>query len=871
MKTKFKWISIIICILMISTVVLTACNSSSETKYTVTFDSNGGSVVTSQEILSGETATEPQKPTKAASEAVTYTFDYWCKDKELEQKFSFDTKITSNITLYAKYIETANIYTVKFDTDSDSKISEIEVEHGKTVAKPADPVKSGFVFKYWSTEKAGTTEFDFSTTIIKDITLYAKYEVDNNNYEIVENILDMSLLPVSTLAEDHTQGAFTISKGAAIENSSKTSTDNAYQFTKAIKMGGSHTFSINCGGEGTVVLYVSSGSSSDSGTFIVNVAKDGGTQVPYTLTKSTGDTPEKLEIQVEKGIYEFKGNGRTIRIWYAQSSCMVEKGHESGFEITNTGKTDYLVGDTIDTSNIIVSSLNTNGNVTVLDKSAYSVDASGVNASQSGQYNVKVSYGDYSEQQYTIKVFEPQDIFIYDYKIEKENNIWGNSSYNKKSLKTIYSIGDSFTSENLSVKVEGKLDDETKIFSASNPTITHGFNGSVASKYDITVGAYSLSKNYSVYVVVDSVNILTGVAKVGVDAAYSGVLGAVDNDKNMFVTLWQALQFLENANLSEDVVKEIYIAGGEYYEKIDITLPNVKLIGDSSNKAKITFDGANGKLDPVGTQFNTDGSATFSVRDTAFGFCAYNIIFDNYYNTLERYNALKAITSGTQGIAVLVQADMALFQDCELYGFQDTLQVQGSGRQYFKDCLIVGATDFIFGTNTSVMFEGCEIRTLFNGQSDNGGYVFATKGYNKSANTDVTINGLVINNCKFTSDASVISGKTSIARPWGINSTISIINSELAGHISTEGYISGSTKGQRYVDMSGTSPLLDTISFTEYNNIGDGSIAEAVAGMSILTAQEAQALVDNFFKGYTMENGLNGESFVCLDWTPATI
>lgn len=64
-------------------------------EYTVTFDSNGGSAVASQTILSGGTATKPSNPTKSG-----YTFKGWNLN---ESEYNFSSKVTSDITLVAQW------------------------------------------------------------------------------------------------------------------------------------------------------------------------------------------------------------------------------------------------------------------------------------------------------------------------------------------------------------------------------------------------------------------------------------------------------------------------------------------------------------------------------------------------------------------------------------------------------------------------------------------------------------------------------------------------------------------------------------------------------------------------------------------------
>lgn len=63
--------------------------------YTVTFNSNGGSSVNSQTVIKGDTATEPNDPTKEG-----YVFADWLLGGEV---YDFSTPVTANITLDASW------------------------------------------------------------------------------------------------------------------------------------------------------------------------------------------------------------------------------------------------------------------------------------------------------------------------------------------------------------------------------------------------------------------------------------------------------------------------------------------------------------------------------------------------------------------------------------------------------------------------------------------------------------------------------------------------------------------------------------------------------------------------------------------------
>jgi pectinesterase len=77
-------------------------------------------------------------------------------------------------------------------------------------------------------------------------------------------------------------------------------------------------------------------------------------------------------------------------------------------------------------------------------------------------------------------------------------------------------------------------------------------------------------------------------------------------------------------------------------------------------------------------------SATFTVVGN--GFKAENLTFQN--------------TAGPvgQAQALTVKGDKAVFLNCDIKGYQDTIWFWNNGkRAYFKGCLITGRTDYIYG------------------------------------------------------------------------------------------------------------------------------------------------------------------------------
>ena len=64
----------------------------------VTFETNGGSAVAAQEVTYGGKAVKPADPTRAG-----YTFAGWYQDATFAAAFDFNTAVTADITIYAKW------------------------------------------------------------------------------------------------------------------------------------------------------------------------------------------------------------------------------------------------------------------------------------------------------------------------------------------------------------------------------------------------------------------------------------------------------------------------------------------------------------------------------------------------------------------------------------------------------------------------------------------------------------------------------------------------------------------------------------------------------------------------------------------------
>ena len=139
-------------------------------KYTVQFVSEHGSFE-DQTIEHGKPI-DTDKLTPPIVEG--FTFDGWYADKAHETKFDFNTPITGDTKVYAKW--TAKDYEVSFITEHGKTPASQNVPYNKTATNPGELTAEGYTFGGWYADEAHKTKFDFSTPITGDTKVYAKWE-----------------------------------------------------------------------------------------------------------------------------------------------------------------------------------------------------------------------------------------------------------------------------------------------------------------------------------------------------------------------------------------------------------------------------------------------------------------------------------------------------------------------------------------------------------------------------------------------------------------------------------------------------------------------------------------------------------------------
>ncbi len=174
----------------------TGNNGNETVAHTVSFNSNGGSIVSSQQVNTGGHVTQPTPPVR-----VGYLFDGWYLDQQLTMSWNFQTDVVSGaMTLYAKWIEDEpDVFTVTFNSNSGSTVSSQQITTGGLVTEPSDPTRSGFIFNGWYSDLELDSLWDFSTDTVNDnMTLYAKWTVLEED-NVILNLTNIGTLEAGTI------------------------------------------------------------------------------------------------------------------------------------------------------------------------------------------------------------------------------------------------------------------------------------------------------------------------------------------------------------------------------------------------------------------------------------------------------------------------------------------------------------------------------------------------------------------------------------------------------------------------------------------------------------------------------------------------
>ncbi|EEF49911.1 probable pectinesterase/pectinesterase inhibitor 21 [Ricinus communis] len=235
----------------------------------------------------------------------------------------------------------------------------------------------------------------------------------------------------------------------------------------------------------------------------------------------------------------------------------------------------------------------------------------------------------------------------------------------------------------------------------------------------------------------------------------------------------------------------LYIKEGIYEEYVEFnrSMTNLVVIGDGPDKTRIT--GSKNFVDGI----NTYRTATVAVIGD--NFVARNIGFENSAGAIKH-----------QAVALRVSSDYAVFYNCSMDGYQDTLYTHAK-RQFYRDCTVSGTIDFVFG-DAPVVFQNCTF--LVRKPLENQQCIVTAQGRKARRQPSA----IIIQNSTITAHPELEpvkdQYKSYLGRPWKEFSRTIIMETFIDDLIQPEGW-------SPWFGSFG----LKTCWYGEYNNYGPGS------------------------------------------------
>ena len=252
----------------------------------------------------------------------------------------------------------------------------------------------------------------------------------------------------------------------------------------------------------------------------------------------------------------------------------------------------------------------------------------------------------------------------------------------------------------------------------------------------------------------------------------------------------------------------IYVKAGIYNEVVEIPnkAVNVFIYGDGPRKTIVTGD-----RDVARKKFNTMTTSTFAA--VGDGFMAKSMAFRNTAGPM-----------GEQAVALRVNSEGAVIYNCRIDGYQDTLYYHAK-RQFYRNCVISGTVDFIFGHGTAVIQNSQIILRL--------GKLTSQNTITADGRQDARVNsGVTLQNCRILPEKRLVPHLPKFAsyfgRPWKAYARTMIMESDIPAAIRPEGWL----------PFNGNS-FDKTCEYREFANRGPGAIARRVPWSKVITDRRA--------------------------------
>jgi len=296
----------------------------------------------------------------------------------------------------------------------------------------------------------------------------------------------------------------------------------------------------------------------------------------------------------------------------------------------------------------------------------------------------------------------------------------------------------------------------------------------------------------------------------------------------------------------------IFVPRGEWRERIVVTKPNIHLIGEDRAGSRLVSSASRKDRRP-----GEAATATLLVR--APGFQATNMTIANDFDYIANMPAEVAFdrtgASGAQAQAIMLDtgSDRTIFDRVDITGYQDTLWAE-VGRALFRQCLISGCVDFIYGASRS-LFDRCTIVSRRRPGKDFNGFIAAP-------DTDIhQPYGLVFIGCRLEKEAGVAPHTVALGRAWkhqrkfpdgeysdpdAIGQAV-YLDCWMDDHIVPEGWYR-----MHYYPKGGGMAFIEPeqARFFEYRSTGPGAGPASPRRRMLTAAQAATFTPDHIFDGW---------------------
>ncbi|HKQ75856.1 MAG TPA: pectinesterase family protein [Blastocatellia bacterium] len=271
--------------------------------------------------------------------------------------------------------------------------------------------------------------------------------------------------------------------------------------------------------------------------------------------------------------------------------------------------------------------------------------------------------------------------------------------------------------------------------------------------YFVTIDAGVFKTSNGVFAGIASDTVWRFTTKPAAPDAGATTLVVASDGSGDFATVQGAIDFVPAANAARRL---ILIRKGFYQELVRI----------NSNKPQVTMRGEDRKETAIAYANN----ANFNPNSRSV------VWVDAGDWTIENLTVRNLTPQGgSQAETVRTNAARSQIRNCDLYSFQDTLQLNGSA--YVENCYIEGDVDFMWG-NAAAYFLNCELRNVRSG----GFYVQARTPQNQP--------GFVYVNCRLSGSTGVTGTFLARIDPNVFpDSQVVYINSAMGPHVSPAGWL----------------------------------------------------------------------------------